>query len=475
MPGKIPAANNHQSGRKPLSVFALVMLNVIAVASLRNVTMGMQYGYAVVFFYLIAAVIFLIPCALVTAELATAWPITGGVYIWIRAAFGEQCGFFAIWLQWIYNVVWYPTIFIFIAGVYGYLYDPGLVNSKIYIVSFTLVVFWAITILNFFGMAVSSIISIVGAVIGTIVPMILMSLLGVIWVMRGLPAQISFTFSAFVPLHFNVETLAFLTNIFFSLMGIEISAVHAADVINPQRDYPYALAVSVLIILLSIILVTLAINLVVPAAELNLVSGVLDAFKVFLQAYNLTYFLPMVGILIIIGSLSGASTWLLSSARGLLIASYASALPKLFILCNNKQVPIGILLIQGVIVTLLSLTFFIMPTVQGEFWWLSNLTAQLALIYYILLFAAVIRLRYKHKQVARSFKIPGGLPGVWLVAALGISACTGAIMLGFVPPKSIITGSMAVWQYELLLITGLVIFCVPPFVWQYYLARQKHS
>src|SRR5690242_8046126 len=95
---------------KRLSVFALVMINVIAVDSLRNLTMGAEYGLALVFFYSLAALLFFIPTVLVTAELATGWPITGGSYVWVREAFGSRLGFLAIWLQWIYNVVWYPTI-----------------------------------------------------------------------------------------------------------------------------------------------------------------------------------------------------------------------------------------------------------------------------------------------------------------------------------------------------------------------------
>src|SRR5687767_4859264 len=98
---------------KKLNLFALVMINVIAVDNLRSLTAGAEYGYALVFFYLLAAILFFIPTILVTAELATGWPTTGGVYVWVKEAFGEQWGFLTIWLQWIYNVVWYPTIFTF--------------------------------------------------------------------------------------------------------------------------------------------------------------------------------------------------------------------------------------------------------------------------------------------------------------------------------------------------------------------------
>ena len=85
--------------KKPLGVFSLAMMNVIAVDSLRSLPIAAQFGYALIFFYLIAALLFFIPTALVTAELATSWPSTGGAYIWIRTAFGVRWGWFAIWLQ----------------------------------------------------------------------------------------------------------------------------------------------------------------------------------------------------------------------------------------------------------------------------------------------------------------------------------------------------------------------------------------
>src|SRR5258708_37865689 len=92
---------------KILSLFSLVMINVIAVDSLRTLPISAAYGYSLIFYYVLAALAFFIPSTLVSAELATGWPTIGGVYIWVREAFGNRWGFLAIWLQWIYNVVWY--------------------------------------------------------------------------------------------------------------------------------------------------------------------------------------------------------------------------------------------------------------------------------------------------------------------------------------------------------------------------------
>jgi len=80
--------------KRVLSVFSLVMINVIAVDSLRSLPISAAYGFSIVFYYLLAAILFFVPVALIAAELATAWPETGGLYVWVREAFGRRWGFF---------------------------------------------------------------------------------------------------------------------------------------------------------------------------------------------------------------------------------------------------------------------------------------------------------------------------------------------------------------------------------------------
>jgi putative glutamate/gamma-aminobutyrate antiporter len=448
------------SKTKGLSVFTLVMMNVIAIDNLRSLTAGAVYGFSLVFFYLLAALLFFIPTILVTAELATGWPTTGGVYIWVREAFGSRWGFLTIWLQWIYNVVWYPTIFAFIAGIIAYLIYPPLVGNKFFMLGVILFAFWGTTLLNCLGLKVASWLSVMGAILGTILPMLLITLLSFIWLHWGKPSQISFSFKSCIPDFSHLQNMAFLTNILFGLMGMEMSAVHAGDVCSPRRDYPRALIYSAIIILSTLIFSCLAIAIVVPVKQLNLVSGLMDAFVIFFNAYHLTGLTPVIAILIILGSLSGATAWILGPARGLLIAAEESNLPRFLAKRNKENMPVGILFTQGVIVSLLCIIFFIMPSVNSAYWVLSNLTAQLALLFYILLFAAAIRLRYKHAHVSRAYHIPGGNRGIWLVCSVGILTCIGAILLGFMPPAKINVGSVP--KYEAILITGIMLCCLLP-------------
>jgi glutamate:GABA antiporter len=448
--------------RRVLSVFSLVMINVIAVDNLRSLPISAQYGFSLVFFYVLSALIFFLPSALVSAELATGWPESGGVYIWVREAFGKRWAFLVISLQWIYNIVWYPTILAFLAGIFAYLLNPQLADSKIYMLSVIISLFWAATIINAFGMKASSLMSTLGALVGTILPMLLICFLGVFWLFAKNPVQIHFSLAQFFPNLSHINNLAFLTAVLFGLMGMEMSAVHAEEVINPQRDYPRALMYSTSIILSTLILASLAIAIVVPHHEISLVSGLIQAFGVFFKAYHLNWMIPIMGLIIVLGGLGGVSAWVIGPTKGLLVASYDGCIPPLFQKLNKKGVPIALLLTQATIVTIISGVFLLMPTVNSSYWLLSALTAQLALIFYIILFCAAIRLRYTKPDQHRSYKIPGGNYGIWIVGGVAIITCITVIIFGFLPPPGIHIGN--IYFYEAFLGCGIIIFCLIPLV-----------
>ncbi len=213
-----------------LSVFSLVMINVIAVDSIRTLPMAASFGFGLVTLYLIAAFLFFIPTALITAELATTWPVKGGIYSWVKIAFGPKWGLCVVYLQWIYNVVWYPTILTLIASTIAYLVDESLVQNASFMTTVVLITFWGCTALNFFGMRISSAVSTFGSILGTLGPMIMIILLAAMWLKRGNAPEISFSSTSLFPKlpHFSViAEFVFFSQIVFSLLGLEMSSVHA--------------------------------------------------------------------------------------------------------------------------------------------------------------------------------------------------------------------------------------------------------
>ncbi|KTD17026.1 APC family permease [Legionella jordanis] len=447
------------SSKKVLSIFSLVMINVIAVDSLRTLPMSAKLGYSLLTYYLIAAFTFFIPVALVAAELATAYPNRGGLYIWVREAFGRRAGFITIWLQWIYNVVWYPTILAFIAATISYLFAPELANNKFYLLATALGLFWVFTILNCFGMRISSIVSIVGATIGTILPMVGISVLGAIWLFQGRPIAAD-SASTWLPDLSSIGNLSLFSAILFGLIGMEMSAVHADEVKNPQRDYPKAILYSALIIFATLVFGSLAIVIVVPNQQLSVVSGLIDAYAVFFQAYHYDWMTGLIALLIILGGLSGVSAWIIGPTKGLMVSAQDGSLPEVFAKVNRYGAPVAILIAQGIIFTLLSSVFILFDSINAAYWLLSDLSAQMALLVYVFMFAAAIKLRISKPHHTGSYTVPGGNAVMFLVAGIGILCCLLAMLIGFVPPTQIPIDNL--FFFETFLIGGLFLFVVLP-------------
>lgn len=459
---------NHS--KKVLNVFSLVMINIIAVDSLRTLPISAKLGFSLISYYIIAAFAFFIPVALVAAELATAYPNTGGIYIWVREAFGKRAGFITIWLQWIYNVVWYPTMLAFIAATLSFLIAPDLANNKFYLLGSGLCLFWLFTLLNCFGMKLSSLVSVIGATIGTILPMVIIIGLGILWWIQGKPIAVNYP-SSWLPDFSSFGNLSLFSAVLFGLIGMEMSAVHAEEVKNPQRDYPKALFYSTLLIISTLSLGSLAIVIVVPNDNLSVVSGLIDAYAVFFGSYHMHWMTYVIAVLIILGGLSGVSAWIIGPAKGLLVSARDGSLPHQFAKVNKYGAPVAILVTQAVIFTILSTIFIFIDSINEAYWMLSDLSAQMALLVYVIMFAAAIKLRYSGPQHIRGYTIPGGNIVMWIVAGTGIICCVLAMLIGFVPPSQIPVGN--VYIFEAFLIGGLVLFVVVP--WFLAKKHQEHE
>ncbi len=446
---------------KPLTVFTLAMINVAAISSIKNWPFTAEYGFSSVFYFILAALLFFFPVSLVSAELATGWPKKGGVYLWVKEAFGPKWGFLAVWLQWIENVVWYPTVLSFTATTIAYIFDPDLAGNVAFTIITTLVLFWGATITNFFGMKTSGWISNVGGICGTIIPGTVIIFLGLLWVLEGAPLEISLTLDSLIP-SFDLKTMGLFSGVMLAFAGMEMSAVHALDVRDPKKDYPKAILLSVALILGFSILGVLSIAMVVPNESISFTAGTMQAFTVFLSKYNLKWFIPGIAILIAAGLFGAVSTWIIGPTKGLLAAGQEGNLPPLFHGTNKHQAPVPLMIAQGIIGTALCLMFILMPSISSAFWILTVLVAQLYLIMYILVFIAGLRLRYTQPKVKRAYTVPGGNLGMWIVCGIGILGASFALLVGYIPPDQIEVGSPSF--YTNFLIGGSVIGCITPFI-----------
>lgn len=460
-----------KQNKHALTVFTLTMITVGSVDSIRNLPATALFGSQLIAFFVLAALCFLIPTALVSAELASGWPKQGGVYVWVKEAFGQRAGFLAIWLQWIENVIWYPTILAFVAGTVGYLIHPQLAANPYFLWSVVVASFWGVTLINLRGMRSSAFFSNLCALSGLILPMGLIIGLGALWIMGGNPIQIKLDLPSIVPHVHDHAMWVSLTAIMLSFCGIEIATVHANDVHNPQRAFPKALTYSVLIILGTLILGSLAIAVVLPQGDINLVAGIMQAFDAFFARYHLLWLMPVIAVMLVMGGLGGVNNWIIAPTKGLLVAAQDGNLPKFFQRENAAGAPTVLLIAQACLVTLLSTLFLFMPSVNGSYWLLTALAAQLYMLMYLMMFLAAIKLRFKAPEQPRPFCIPGGMAGMLLVAGLGLLGVMTTLVVSFMPPEGIDVGGIA--RYETTLILGLITMSAPPLLWSWFQVRRQ--
>lgn len=449
---------------RKISFLALVLLIVSAIDSNRNLPSSAIFGAPLIFFFLFAAVFFLFPSALVAAELSAAFPEEGGIYHWVRGAFGENWGMLAIWLQWINTVVWYPTILSFIAGTLTYLFDPALMDNKAYMICAISGIFWALTAVNLFGITLSAKINTIFASVGTIFPMLLLIVLGAIWMAAGNQPQIPITVDSIFPSLTKLDTWTALEAVMGAFLGMELSGVHVNNVPHPQKTFPRALLLSSIYILGTMLFGSLTIAVVLPADQINLAGGLMQVFDNFFAVFHLKSLVPLMSLLIVVGSVGGMINWLISPAKGLLHASHYGFLPRFFTKANRHGVAGRILIAQAVLVSVFCAVLLLLPSVNAFYWFLTALSNCLYMSMYILMFLSVYRLR--SKDMERAFKIPGGKVGLGLVSLLGLIGAGLTILFGFIPPDNVQVGSAL--RYTLMIAAGNLLLILPIFFFIWY-------
>ncbi|MCA0403786.1 MAG: APC family permease [Proteobacteria bacterium] len=446
-----------------ISVLALVLLITGAIDSIRNLPATALFGSSLIFFFIFSAIIFLIPVGLVAAELASTWSEEeGGVYSWVKHAFGDTMAFFTIWLQWINTMVWYPTILSFIAGTLAYLINPELAQNKYYIMAVIIITFWSLTFLGLAGLKASATFAGICAVVGMIVPMAFIILLAVIWLAQGHPIAVDLSFNKLIPHWGDGQSWLSLTAIMTSFLGMELAAVHVRNVDKPQTNFPKAILLSAFLILTTMILGSLAIAFVLPTEKINLVEGVMQAFTNFFEAYHMTWLMPVIVVLLLLGSLGSMVNWIISPAKGLLLAADNGFLPHWLYRLNKKGIASRILLLQATLVTLLCGGFMLLPTINSIYWLFTALSTELYILMYVFMFVAAWRLKSKFAHLPRYFKIPGGKLGYYFVCLLGLIGCTITLIVGFIPPESTVEG--AANHFRIIFASGILIMIFPAYL-----------
>ncbi len=445
-----PARETTASGKQYITWMAMCLMTVSAVASIRNTPSMAMYGLTAVFLYVLPAIVFLLPTSLVAAELASGWE--GGIYNWCTRGISAPMGFLAVWTQFAMTIFYYPSLLAYVASTFAYVIDPSLASNGFYTAAVIIVVFWLATVVSLRGVGAIAGLASGGLIVGTLIPAAGLLVLGIVYLLQGNGSAAPMDASHLLPEWTGVASLVLIVGNFLSYAGMEVNAVHVSSLRDPGKDFPRAMFLAIGLVVVIFTLPTLAIAWVVPADQLNLTAGVMQAFAAFFAYFDVTWLTPVIAIMLIAASLGGMMCWLAGPSRGLLlIGRQEGYLPPFLQRMNKNNVQVVILLAQGAITTVIALLFAFLPSVQSVYWIFSCITTQIYLIMYVLMFVAAWRLRNIAPDHPRGYRAPM----LKVLVAVGLASTLAAFGIGFVPPSQFGGGSPV--AYALLLLAGVVV------------------
>ncbi|MEV0649686.1 APC family permease [Phytomonospora sp. NPDC050363] len=433
-----------------ISWVALAFMITSSVASLRAAPSMAVYGLAAVFLYLLPAIVFLLPTSLVSAELASGWK--GGVYNWVSKGLSPKLGFLAVWCQFAMTIFYYPSLLGYVASTLAYVFDPSLASSGVWTALVIVVFFWTGVWVSSQGTKSVAGLSSAGLIIGTLIPGALLITLGVIFLGEGNTSAAPMNAAHLLPEWAGLASLVLIVNNFLSYSGMEMNAVHVSSLRKPGREFPRAMFLSMGLVLLIFILPALVISWIVPAEQISLTSGVMQAFDAVFATFDMSWMTPVLGIMLVVASLGGMLTWLAGPSKGLLLVSRRFGyLPPFLQKLNKHGIQQNILVTQGLVTTVIALLYAFIPDVSSAYWILSVITTQVYLVVYLLMFVAAVRLRRNQPDHPRGYRAPA----LVLLCVVGLLSSLAAMAIGFVPSSQFGGGSAV--TYVAIVAGGLII------------------
>ena len=447
-----------------MGLMGFVLVTLASLMSIRNFpTMGLVQ-WELVTFAIIAIIMYLIPASLTSAELATTWPKTGGVYVWIKEAFGQRWGFVGVWMQWFQMTIGFISILAFIAATFSYAINPALANNKLYEFAVIVIVWWAFTFINLRGLKTYTKINSLFVAIGVLIPAAVLIIGGLVYVMSGHPVLFTLhpTLTDFIPDFTKIDNIVLLVTFVFLFIGVEMTAVHSKEIKKVQVNYPLGLLIAGIVLAIMSVIGALIIGLLVSPSNLNLLAGIMQGFEVI---FGNGWVTTIIALMITIGAIGEASSWILGPVRGILVTAKDGNLPKILQKENKNGMPVNMMFLQAIIVTFWGAVYVLLPGgVNSSFWILFALTTLVYIVMYLLMYGALIKLRYSKANVERPFKIPGGKIGVWIVGGWGFIAMILLFILALFPPSQITGSGLTTPEYVAILLGGTIIITIIPII-----------
>ena len=432
-----PAPDPKSQLRKTMGFWDVLLFNIATVLGPRWIAAAGHNGTSSISLWVLAAVFFFVPGALVINELSSRFPQEGGLYAWSREAFGPFHGFVAGWTYWIYTFFYFPGLLLASASMAAYIMGGRgsvLAQDRTFQLTVSLGILLVAVVLNIIGLNIGKWLQNAGGV-GTYVPLLmLVGIAAVLYLHHG--SATHFTVANMMPT-WNWDTVNFWSQIAFAFTGLELVSAMSEEVRDPRRTLPRAVFGAGALIALMYIVGTFAILSLLPAADLDPQSGVFHAITVGAVALKLGFLGVLAAILVTFGNAGGVGSTVAGIARVPFVVGVDRYLPAAFGKIHPKwKTPWVSILVQAGISAAILLGSQINETTQGAYQKLIDAGIILYFVPFLYMFAAVIKLAHRkdRNENPHAVLVPGGIPGVYVCGGLGFAVVLGGIALSLFPP-----------------------------------------
>jgi len=433
-----PSAPDSKSQlRKTMGFWDVLLFNIATVLGPRWIAAAGHNGTSSISLWVLAAVFFFLPGALVINELSSRFPEEGGLYVWSREAFGDFHGFIAGWTYWIYTVFYFPGLLLASASMSAYIIGgrgAELAQNRTFLLTVSLAMLLVAVLLNIIGLNVGKWLQNAGGV-GTYVPLLMLGGVAALVVLRHGSAT-HFTLANMMPA-WNWDTVNFWSQIAFAFTGLELVSAMSEEIRDPRRTLPRAAFGASALISLMYIAGTFAILALVPAADLDPQSGVFHAITLGSIALKIGLLGVVAAILVTVGNAGGVGSTVAGIARVPFVVGIDRYLPAAFGKIHPRwKTPYISILVQAIASGVILLVSQINDSTRGAYQFLIDAAIILYFIPFLYMFAAVIKLarRKDRKGNPHAVLVPGGLAGVWISGGLGFIVVLIGIFVSLVPP-----------------------------------------
>lgn len=411
-----------QPFRKTLGRLDIVLMSISAIIAIDTIALIASGGGAEAFTWtLVIGVTFLVPYALVIAELGSAFHEEGGPFVWVRLAFGKLTAAVATMFYWITNPLWMGGSLVFISAASWDAYISPLPPGSAADIVFKILFIWLAIGTAIIGLQYGKRILAAGA----IVKVGLLAIFVVTVVLYGMQYGVH----GYAAGDFSPTTAGFLAVtpvILFAVVGFEAPNGAAEEMRNPQRDVPRAIAASGTVSMLCYLVPIFALLAVLPAEKIEGASGFLEALREVFKVYGGASepVMAIAALLFVFIAFTQASAWMIASDRVQAAAGADGVFFRYFGAFSKRfGTPVRMNLLSGIVATVfcLAATVLLEGSAATIFTIVLIVAISTLLLSYLVIFPTIVVLRRKHPDVERPFRVPGGRAGLWL--------CTGVIYL----------------------------------------------